>query len=271
MSIQTDHELDESRDEEVGRYPQPGAPRRGVHWPTVLVSACAAMVVGAAVPGLILLGMHLGDEERQVVVTMASPAGTITAGSTANDGVTVLDPQVPAPAATPAPATPTPAASVPASAPAAGAAPAQVRAPAASAAPAVASVPEGPITPNIAELNSQLQRGLNSATSDADVATAIEGGAAGVPTVRAVGGALNIAAGIYTWDLTDPVTVTGEVARAQLVTSLPGSAPTQATLKWYWIDGQWKLSNDSLCFLAHRAMTTCTVPGNPGGPNGHPL
>ncbi|NRI64348.1 hypothetical protein FEZ60_02130 [Rhodococcus sp. MS16] len=269
MSIQTDYDLDESRDEDVGRHPQTAAPRRGVHWPTVAVSTCAAMVVGIAIPGLVLFGMNLGDQERQVVVTMASPAGAGTAGSTAaaaNDGVTVLEPQVPAPAAAPAPA-----ASAAVSAPAAGAAPASPSAPAASAAPAVASAPEEPSTPDVAELNSQLQRGLNSATSDAEVASALEGGAAGVPTVRAVGSALNIAAGIYRWDLTDPVTVTDEVARAQLVTSLPGSAPGQATLKWYWIDGQWKLSNDSLCFLAHRAMATCTVPGNPGGPNGHPL
>ncbi|MFE4499769.1 hypothetical protein ACFRFQ_07875 [Rhodococcus sp. NPDC056743] len=266
MSNQTDYDLDESRDEDVGRYPQAAVPRRGVHWPTVAVSACAAMVVGVAIPGLVLFGMNLGDQERQVVVTMASPAGAGTVGSTADaasGGVTVLDPQVPAAAPTSAAAAPAPAA--------APAAPAATSGPAASAAPAVASAPEGPTTPGIAELNGQLQRGLNSATSDADVAAAIEGGAAGVPTVRAVGNALNIAAGIYRWDLTDPVTVTDEVARAQLVTSLPGSAPSEATLKWYWIDGQWKLSNDSLCFLAHRAMATCTVPGNPGGPNGHPL
>lgn len=265
MSMQTDYDLDESRDEDVGRYPQTAAPRRGVHWPTVAVSACAATVVGVAIPGLVLFGMQLGDQERQVVVTMSSPAGVGAAGSAAaasDDGVAVLEPQAAPPAATPAPA-----ASAAVSAPA----PAATSAAPASVAPAVASEPTGPSTPDIAELNSQLQRGLNSGTSDAEVASALEGGAAGVPTVRAVGSALNIAAGIYRWDLTDPITVADEVARAQLVTSLPGSAPARATLKWYWMDGQWKLSNDSLCFLAHRAMATCTVPGNPGGPDGHPL
>lgn len=267
MSTQVDYGLEESRDEDVERYPEIGAPRRGVHWPTVAVSACVAMIVGVAIPGLVLVGMNIGDKERQVLVTMATPAGATTAGSTA--GVTVLDPQLPAATATAAPEVP--------AAPAAPAAitsiavPVATTIPEASAAPAAESATTGPSTPGIAELDSQLRSGLNPATGDAEVAAAIEGGAAGVPTVRAVGGALNIAAGIYRWDLTDPVTVTDDVARARLVTSLPGTAPTEATLKWYWIEGQWKLSNDSLCFLAHRAMATCTVPGNPGGPNGHPL
>ncbi|MFF0815123.1 ABC transporter substrate-binding protein [Rhodococcus sp. NPDC003318] len=55
-----------------------------------------------------------------------------------------------------------------------------------------------------------------------------------------------VASGIYHWDLTRPVTVTGDVARAQITTSIAGNTPSEATLKWHWIDGQWKLSNDSL-------------------------
>ncbi|MGC0363281.1 hypothetical protein ABH922_001265 [Rhodococcus sp. 27YEA15] len=264
MSMQTGNELEEWGEHDTHTGPPPR--RRGPHWPTVAVSACVAGVIGAAIPGLVLLGMHLGDQDRQVVVTMATPAGLPT--KAADSGVTVLDPQVPASAA---PSTTSTAANAPAASAPAAQAPAPVDAPAADAAVVDAPAAQGPSTPELSTLNSQLQRGLSSATTDAEVAASIEGGAAGVPTVRAVGGALNIASAIYKWELSAPVTVTGDVARAQLTTSLPGTTPTQATLKWYWIDGQWKLSNDSLCFMAHRAMAKCTVPGNAGGPNGHPL
>lgn len=262
MSTQTGYDLDDPGYEDAGRdYPQPAA-RRGPHWPTVLVSTCAAIVVGTAIPGLVLFGMHLGDEERQVVVTLDAP---VSSAAATDSGVTVLDPVAPVPApAAPAPAAAAaPAATAPAAAPAAAAA-------APSAPAASADVASGPATPDLATLNGQLTQGLNPGTSDADIASAIEGGAAGVPTVRAVGNALNLASAVYAWELQGPVTVSGDVARAQLSTSLMGGTPGQATLKWYWIDGQWKLSNDSLCFMAYRAMASCTVPGNPGGPNGHP-
>ncbi|CRK50882.1 conserved hypothetical protein [Rhodococcus sp. RD6.2] len=241
--------------------------RRGIHWPTVLVSTCAAVVVGAAIPGLVLLGMHLGDEEQQVVVTMETPPGL--SARVADSGVSVLEPQTAS--AAPAPAAPAPAPGA-APAPAAAAAPAPA-APVSAAPPAAApaaAAPAGPTTPELSTLNGLLMEGLAPGTSDAALASGLEGGSAGVPTVRGVGNALNLASGVYKWNLEGPVAVDGDVARAQLTTSLMGGTPGRATLKWYWIDGQWKLSNDSLCFMAHRAMVSCTVPGNPGGPNGHP-
>ena len=84
-----------------GPYRADPPARRGIHWPTVLVSTSAAVVVGAAIPGLVLLGMHLGDEEQQVVVTMETPPGL--SARVADSGVSVLEPQTasaaPAPAA----------------------------------------------------------------------------------------------------------------------------------------------------------------------------
>lgn len=261
--------------------------KSGIHWPTVLVSGAVAVVVATLIPGLVLFGVHVGEdhaarEPQPVVVSLASPEDS------AASGVTVPDPAG-APSSAPAPskpAAPKPGSSSQrgasggsggtsggAAGTGGGAAPAVPEADSAAPEPAPAPEPAaaGPSTPDLGTLDGLLQQGLDPATDDATLASGLEGGAAAVPTVRAVANALNLVGAVYQWQLTGPVTLNDDVARAQLVTSMPGTAPTEATLKWYWMDGQWKLSNDSVCFLAHRAMTSCTVPGDPGGPHGHPL
>lgn len=55
------------------------------------------------------------------------------------------------------------------------------------------------------------------------------------------------------------MTVSGTTMNAQLQMSLVGNGSRYKPMRWLWLDGKWKLSNESVCGIASYAMIPCSV------------
>lgn len=229
---------------------------------TIAVAAAVSAVVSAIVVsvgfvGLVLVEGDRGTSSPQTIVAALpsgvlapapAPAAATTSATTTDTASATVAPTTAETSVTTAPAAqPTTAAAVTPQATPEPTAPTQAQA-----------TPE-PTTPTEAELIGALQSLLDRGVSEGTRAAAVEGGAAALPTIDAVGNALTLAGPVYKWTITGPVTSDGQVLTAQLKTSLVGFGDRFATLKWKWIDGRWKLSNESVCALAANALATCTV------------
>lgn len=235
---------------------------------TIAVAAGVSAVVSAIVVTVGVVGMILIDQRDaapQTVVT-ALPSGLVQQSAVvpgqAAPGTTATEskPAEPKPADDKTPAA-APAPAVPAAAPAPAPAPA---APVAAHQPAPAAEPEAeaeqkPPTPSVQELTGKLQTLLNAGGSAEAKSAQLQAGGAAMPTVNTVGAALKAAGPVYKWSLEGPVTVAGDTLTAQLKTSLVGLGDRRQPLTWKWVDGSWKLSNESVCSLAATAMAPCSV------------
>ncbi|HEY5856672.1 MAG TPA: hypothetical protein VIW24_22185 [Aldersonia sp.] len=225
------------------------------------VSAAVSAVVSAIVVAVGVVGVTLMNDDSpptpQTVVAL--PAGYPTSPSA-----------VPSTSAAPAP----PANSDPAAAPAAPAPAEQAPAVAAPAPVEVAPTAEAPVeaapTPTAAavaapaalsegQLVAKLQILLNPGASDDAKAAELEAGYGGLSSVNQVAGALATAGPAYSWTVVGPVTADSSVMTAQLQTSLVGFGDRLAPISWKWLDGTWKLSNESACYIASQAMVPCSV------------
>ena len=239
---------------------------------TVAVSAAVSAVVSAIVVSIGVVGIVLIDDDR------SSAPQTVVALPAAGTGTATAAP-APGAAPAPAPATTSAAAKAPGAAPAPAAVPRPAGAPAAPGAPAPAAPapvpaaaapveePAQPIAEPIAapaalseqELVGKLNLLLDPGASDAAKGAELESGTAGLSTVNGVAQALATAGPAYSWTVVGPVTVEGETMTAQLQTSLIGFGDRNSPMTWKWIDGTWKLSNESSCFLASQAMLPCNI------------
>ena len=103
----------------------------------------------------------------------------------------------------------------------------------------------------------KLQILLNPGASDDAKAAELEAGYGGLSSVNQVAAALAAAGPAYSWTVVGPVTADSSVMTAQLQTSLVGFGDRFAPISWKWIDGTWKLSNESACYIASQAMVPC--------------
>jgi hypothetical protein len=126
----------------------------------------------------------------------------------------------------------------------------------AAAAPVVAPI-AGPV-PSESALVAKLALLLSDAPADRKAAE-LEGGAKAVPTVEGVAARVRTAGAAFKWTILGPVTSDGDTLTATLRREFPGLPLYRDRLSWKWRDGAWKLSNQSVCFLASQTMTACTV------------
>ena len=242
---------------------------RSVSIATVAVSAAVSAVVSAIVVAVGVVGVTLINDDASTTpqTVVALPAGYPTSVPTTSSAVPApSDPAVaPAAPAAPAPAAPAPAVAAPApveqAPPVAAPAPVEVAPPAeAPAAPAPTAEPvAAPAALSEGQLVAKLQILLNPGASDEAKAAELEAGYGGLASVNQVASALAAAGPAYSWTVVGPVTADGSVMTAQLQTSLVGFGDRLAPISWKWIDGTWKLSNESACYVASQAMVTCSA------------
>lgn len=238
---------------------------RSVSIATVAVSAAVSAVVSAIVVAVGVVGVTLMNDDTSSTpqTVVALPAGYPTPASAAPTTAAPPPPATSDPAA--APAAPAPAAPVPAEQIPAVAAPAPVEvAPQAEAPVEVAPAPTAepvaaPAALSEGQLVAKLQTLLNPGASDDSKAAELEAGYGGLSSVNQVASALAAAGPAYSWTVVGPVTADSSVMTAQLQTSLVGFGDRLAPVSWKWIDGTWKLSNESACYIASQAMVPCSV------------
>lgn len=237
---------------------------RSVSIATVAVSAAVSAVVSAIVVAVGVVGVTLMNDDASAApqTVVAVPAGYPTSASVAPSTASVA-PAPPAgsnPAAAPAPAAPAPAEQGPAvAAPAPVEVAPPVQAPVEVAPAPTAEPVAAPVALSEAELVAKLQTLLSPGASDDAKAAELEAGYGGLSSVNQVAAALASAGPAYSWTVVGPVTADSSVMTAQLQTSLVGFGDRFAPISWKWMDGTWKLSNESACYIASQAMVGCAV------------
>ncbi|HEY5856890.1 MAG TPA: hypothetical protein VIW24_23290 [Aldersonia sp.] len=227
------------------------------------VSAVVAAVI-ASIGTVAIIDNVRDDSPAPVTTVMALPA--------ASSGAAVPEPEpalAPVPAPVPAPVVRAPAAAAAVvRAPAAAApvvrapaatAPTVTRAPAASApAPAPAARVAAHPTPSNTELVDKLKVLLSTATPDKKAAE-LQGTFAALPTIDGVVARTLLVDPLIDWTIVSPIQVDGDVLTARLQRTVPLVAPLNDPITWRWVDGTWKLSNQSVCFLATQTFLPCTA------------
>ncbi|GAA4782612.1 hypothetical protein FRX94_04410 [Corynebacterium canis] len=232
-----------------------------VNWPTVLT----AMGCSALISAVVIVGGAFGILRYSTDLVAQSQAAQRPVAEITLGGATTERTQTAGVAATPraaAPAQNTQTAAVAPVAPAAGGgdAGAAVAPVAQPEAPAPAAEPAIPPGMDAAQLQGHLGALLHPHTPAGDIASNLEGGEAGLPTVSAIAQALELSKAVYSWSIKEgSVYVDGSAMHATLVTTLVGMGSREQQLTFIAIDGRWKLSNASLCQLASNALAPCTV------------
>ncbi|WP_043826447.1 hypothetical protein [Rhodococcus opacus] len=221
---------------------------------TVAVAAGVSAVVSAIVVSIGVVGMVLLDRgntapPQTIVAAFPSqaPAAPTSAAPSARPGaaappaaVQSAPPVAPPPAAAPAPAVPPP--------------------PAVAEEPPAAEetvAPQAPPVLSEGQLAGKLQLLLDPGTAPEIKAGELEAGEAGLGMIGPVADALALAGPAYSWTVVGPVSVDGDLLTAQLKTSLVGFGDRFQPITWIWLDGNWKLTNESGCALAAMAMVPC--------------
>ncbi|GAB25691.1 hypothetical protein GOPIP_087_00820 [Gordonia polyisoprenivorans NBRC 16320 = JCM 10675] len=235
-----------------------------LNWPTVLASAGVAAVISALIVTIGVVGLLLVDNRNGLQNTAAQPTvvnlgGAQTAQAPAAPGAAAPSAQAPAgqvPAAAPTEAVP----------PAAGAvtptavAPAQPAAPQAGAPQATAPAAVTPAALTPAQLTTKIKLVMNTGAPRATRAAELQGGQQALTSVDAVSRLLAAYPNSgFSYQIIGPVTVSGTTMNAQLQMSLVGNGSRYKPMRWLWLDGKWKLSNESVCGIASYAMIPCSV------------
>lgn len=230
----------------------------------VAISAAVSAIVAALVVSIGVVGIVLIDRDdsassakpaTQTVVALpaaqSAPAGQVPAAPGAPTSAAPAAPGAPAPAAPGAPA---------AAAPAPAAAPQAAAPQAAPAAPAVQEQPQAtaPTALSEGQLKAKLQILFSNAPEDQKAAE-LESGSRAFATLETVKTAVNTAGPVFKWNVVGPVQLNGTVLSAQLEAITPGFPAQYSPLSWKWIDGTWKLSNESVCTVGALAFAKCTV------------
>lgn len=228
---------------------------RSVSIATVAVSAAVSAVVSAIVVAVGVVGVTLMDDDSPATpqTVVALPAGYPTSVTAVPSPSGAPAPESAPPA--PAPAQQAPAVAAPAPAPAEVAPPAEAPVEAAPAPTAEAVV--APAALSESQLVGKLQIVLSPGSSDDAKAAELEAGYGGLSSANQVAAALATAGPAYSWTVVGPVAADSSVMTAQLQTSLVGFGDRFAPISWKWIDGTWRLSNESACYIASQAMVPC--------------
>ncbi|ROZ99342.1 hypothetical protein [Gordonia sp. OPL2] len=260
------------------------APRNGdgVNWPTVLMAGGISAIISALVVTIGVVGLLLSDigRDNNAASNSAQPT-VVNLGSAQSQG-----PQASAPGAAPratapgAPAAGAPAVGEPAGPPGEGSSadlPAGGGASGGGVAPGAAPqpAPEVPAAPQQTQQQAQTPTSRPTPTVgqlQGDLNALVGGGSAAQKGQRLEGGqrAATQAQPIvlllqrfkplgFTYRVVGPVSVTGNTAKATLELRSPGYQPARMPVYWVWKDGQWKLSNRSICDIGSYAQIPCSL------------
>ena len=119
--------------------------------------------------------------------------------------------------------------------------------------------------PSNTELVDKLKVLLSTATPDKKAAE-LQGAFAALPTIDGVVARTLLVDPLLDWTIVGPVQVDGDILTARLQRTVPlipplvpFIPPLTDPITWRWVDGTWKLSNQSVCFLATQTFVPCTV------------
>ncbi|MEP9391829.1 hypothetical protein ABLE94_06140 [Gordonia sp. VNK1] len=254
----------------------------GVSWPTVLASAGVAAIISALIVTIGVVGLLIADGDNGGSNTAAQPT-VVNLGGAANTQALGAAPAGSSPAAGQAPAGQTPAGQAPAAAPTeqvpeagapggapaaaapatgapAAGAPAVTSAPAAGAQPTQQQAAAAPAALTPGQLTTKVKTVMNTSAPRASRASELQGGNQALISVDTVSRLLaSYPNSGFTYQIIGPVTVNGTTMNAQLQMSVPGYGSRYKPMKWFWLDGKWKLSNESVCVIAAYAMVPCSV------------
>jgi len=123
-------------------------------------------------------------------------------------------------------------------------------------------VPAAPVAAHPAasntELVDKLKVLLSTATPDKKAAE-LQGALAALPTIDGVVARTLLVDPLLDWTILGPIKVDGDILTARLQRTVPLIPPLNDPITWRWVDGTWKLSNQSVCFLATQTFVPCTV------------
>ncbi|QTI70236.1 hypothetical protein [Gordonia polyisoprenivorans] len=247
----------------------PEGPDEGVsggsslNWPTVLASAGVAAVISALIVTIGVVGLLVVDNRNGLQNTAAQPTvvnlgGAQNAQAPAAPGAAAPSAQAPGqvPAAAPTEAVPPAAGAVTPTA----AVPAQPAAPQTGAPQATAPAAVAPAALAPAQLTTKVKLVMNTGAPRATRAAELQGGQQALTSVDAVSRLLAAYPNSgFSYQIIGPVTVSGTTMNAQLQMSLVGNGSRYKPMRWLWLDGKWKLSNESVCGIASYAMIPCSV------------
>lgn len=252
----------------------------GVNWPTVLMAGGISAIISALVVTIGVVGLLLSDigRDNNAASNSAQPT-VVNLGSAQSQGPQAGTPQAAPRATAPgAPAAGAPAVGEPAGPPGegssadlpAGGASGGGLAPGAAPQPA----PEVPAAPQQTQQTQtptsrptptvgQLQGDLNSLVgggSAAQKGQRLEGGQRAATQAQPIVLLLQRFKPLgFTYRVVGPVSVNGNTAKATLELRSPGYQPARMPVYWVWKDGQWKLSNRSICDIGSYAQIPCSL------------
>ncbi|MED5802295.1 hypothetical protein VX037_14770 [Gordonia sp. Z-3] len=272
----TDEPADDSGD-------APNGPAGGVSWPTVLVAGGVSAIISALIVTIGVVGLLLSDIGQGTSASSAQPT-VVNLGSAQGQ----LPQQAPT-AGAPASAAPPAGAANPSIAagpkgevlgppgegssadlPAGGGASGGGLAPGAvpEAAPqqptqqtqqTTQTTTASRATPTVGQLQNDLDV-LVGGGSNAQKAQRLEGGQRAVNQAQPIVLLLQRFKPLgFTYNVTGPVTVNGNTAKATLELKSPGYQPARMPVYWVWQGGQWKLSNRSICDIGSYAQIPCSL------------
>ncbi|MDL9946669.1 hypothetical protein QSJ19_13935 [Gordonia sp. ABSL11-1] len=250
----------------------------GVSWPTVLMAGGISAIISALVVTIGVVGLLLSDIGRDNNASSNTQPTVVNLGSAQSQV-----PQAGAPQAAPRATAPgAPAVGEPAGPPGEGSS-ADLPAGGASGgglAPGAAPQP-APEVPAAPQQTQQTQQQTQTPTSrptptvgqlQGDLNSLVGGGSTAQKGQRLEGGqrAATQAQPIvlllqrfkplgFTYRVVGPVSVNGNTAKATLELRSPGYQPARMPVYWVWKDGQWKLSNRSICDIGSYAQIPCSL------------
>lgn len=114
-------------------------------------------------------------------------------------------------------------------------------------------------TPTVAQLQNDLDV-LVGGGPNSEKAKRLEGGQRAVNQAQPVVMLLQRFKPLgFSFDVVGPVTVNGNTAKATLELKSPGYQPARMPVYWVWQNGQWKLSNRSICDIGSYAQIPCSL------------
>ncbi|MDY6811873.1 MAG: hypothetical protein SW127_23180 [Actinomycetota bacterium] len=257
----------------------------GVSWPTVMVAGGVAAIVSALIVTIGVVGLLLSDigqgtsasSAQPTVVNLGSAQGQMpqqapTAGAPASSAPPAAAPANPSIAAGPkgevlGPPGEGSSADLPTGGGASGGGLAPGTVPEAAAPQTTQPTTEqttqattaSRATPTVGQLQNDLDV-LVGGGSNAQKAKRLEGGQRAVNQAQPVVLLLQRFKPLgFSYKVVGPVSVTGNTAKATLELKSPGYQPARMPVYWVWQDGQWKLSNRSICDIGSYAQIPCSL------------
>ncbi|NDK92343.1 hypothetical protein GYA93_22685, partial [Gordonia desulfuricans] len=117
-----------------------------------------------------------------------------------------------------------------------------------------------PVALSPAQLTTKVKLIMNTGASRSARIAELQGGARALTTVDTVARLLAAYPNSgFSYQVVGPVSVSGTTMNARLQMSLVGNGSRYRDLSWVWMDGAWRLSNQSVCTIAAYASIPCAV------------